>query len=182
VLKVEHRKMLAAVKRYEAKAKRLFRKIERDLEAGAPDLDAYDWPEPEEGEEDSNPLFDSTRDYIEQVGRYKHHQGKQIVSAAKLSRQNPVNLSPIVCQNPDCPRGGEPFVPGHKNTLVCSKACGNRVGYLRSKGRLPADTPKRQLLEPARRSMSPDERRAKWREYAASQRERRRRAGGSAQP
>jgi hypothetical protein len=46
------------------------------LEQEAPDPDDYDWPEPEDGEEDSDPLFDSTRGYVEQVDRYKEHQGK----------------------------------------------------------------------------------------------------------
>ncbi len=40
------------------------------------DFDSVDWPEPDEGDEDDDPLFDSTRDYVEQIDRYKEHQDK----------------------------------------------------------------------------------------------------------
>jgi hypothetical protein len=34
-------------------------------------------PEPEEADEDDlDPLYDSARDYVTQVDRYKQHQGK----------------------------------------------------------------------------------------------------------
>jgi hypothetical protein len=33
---------------------------------------------PDDGDEDDEPLFDSTRDYVEQINRYKEHQGKPI--------------------------------------------------------------------------------------------------------
>jgi hypothetical protein len=52
------------------------RRIERALADAAPDLDDYDWPEPRPGNEDPDPLFDSRRDYIEQINRYKAHQGQ----------------------------------------------------------------------------------------------------------
>lgn len=47
-----------------------------ELDDATPDLDAIEWPEPKEGDEDDDPLFDSTRDYLDQVARYKEHQGK----------------------------------------------------------------------------------------------------------
>jgi hypothetical protein len=56
----------------------LQQRITEELEEEAPDLDAVDWPEPEDGDEDDDPLFDSNREYIEQVNRYKRHQGKPI--------------------------------------------------------------------------------------------------------
>jgi hypothetical protein len=34
------------------------------------------WPEPNEGDEDDDPLYDSTRDYEEQIDRFKLYQGK----------------------------------------------------------------------------------------------------------
>jgi hypothetical protein len=40
------------------------------------DFEAIDWPEPNEADEDPDPLFDSTRAYVEQIDRYKRHQGK----------------------------------------------------------------------------------------------------------
>jgi hypothetical protein len=37
---------------------------------------AIEWPEPVDGDEDDDPLFDSTRDYVEQIDRYKKHQDR----------------------------------------------------------------------------------------------------------
>lgn len=37
-----------------------------------------DFPEPPEADEDPDPLYDSSRDYIEQIDRYKGHQGKPV--------------------------------------------------------------------------------------------------------
>ena len=45
------------------------------LREKAPDPDGYDSPEPEDGDEDWDPLFDSSRDYVGQIDRYEH-QGK----------------------------------------------------------------------------------------------------------
>jgi hypothetical protein len=50
--------------------------IAQQLEADSPDLNEIDWPEPAEGDEDPNPLFDSTRDYVEQIDRYKRFQDR----------------------------------------------------------------------------------------------------------
>ena len=35
-----------------------------------------EWPEPKEGDEDDDPLFDSARDYLTQIDSYKKFQGK----------------------------------------------------------------------------------------------------------
>jgi hypothetical protein len=59
------------------RSNRLQAKIAGELEAEAPDPDLVDWPEPDEGDEDDDPLFDSTRDYVEQIDRFKRHQGKR---------------------------------------------------------------------------------------------------------
>jgi hypothetical protein len=50
--------------------------VKDELKAQQPTTDDYDWPEPAEGNEDSDPLLDSTRDYVEQVDRFKRHQDK----------------------------------------------------------------------------------------------------------
>jgi hypothetical protein len=50
----------------------------KDSLDGRFDFDSIDWPEPDEGDEDDDPLFDSVRGYVEQVDRYKRHQGKPI--------------------------------------------------------------------------------------------------------
>jgi hypothetical protein len=48
--------------------------IKDELENEAPDVDDFDWPEPDEGFDD--PLYDSTRAYVAQIDRYKEHQDK----------------------------------------------------------------------------------------------------------
>ena len=50
--------------------------ITEDIEAEAPDADEFEWPKPAGGWDD--PLLDTTREYVEQVDRYKAHQGKSI--------------------------------------------------------------------------------------------------------
>jgi hypothetical protein len=39
-------------------------------------IDDVEWPEPKAGDEDPDPLYDSKRTYVEQIDRYKQHQGK----------------------------------------------------------------------------------------------------------
>jgi hypothetical protein len=75
-LVAEHKRLTALLKASERKTAPIMRRIERALRAAAPDLDDYAWPEPRQGNEHPDPLFDSTRDYIEQINRYKAHQGK----------------------------------------------------------------------------------------------------------
>jgi len=50
--------------------------MEADLEAEMPDLDDYPLPEPEPAGDQMEPLFDSNRDYMEQLKHYKRFQGK----------------------------------------------------------------------------------------------------------
>jgi hypothetical protein len=49
-------------------------RIASDIEDRLPDIDAIEWPEPEPPDE-PEPLFDSSRDYLDQVAAYKRHQG-----------------------------------------------------------------------------------------------------------
>jgi hypothetical protein len=57
--------------------------ITTDLEDRAPDPDAADWPTPYDADEPDDPLFDSGRSYVEQIDRYKRHQGKPITRRRK---------------------------------------------------------------------------------------------------
>jgi hypothetical protein len=58
------------------RARPLFDLIEQGLVNEAPSADEFDWPEPDEGDEDDDPLYDSTRDYLSQIDAYREHQGK----------------------------------------------------------------------------------------------------------
>ena len=91
-----------------------------DLEAEAPDVDDFDWPEPDDGDEDDDPLFDSTRDYVEQVDRYKEHQGKTI--ERKVTEK--------VCIN--C---GETFDASREDQKYCSAKCNNAYFYKQQSGK-----------------------------------------------
>ncbi len=105
-LEVERKKVLAAIAAFEKKAKPVLRKIERDLTDEAPDVDNFEWPEPDDGDEDDDPLFDSTRDYVEQVDRYKEHQGKTI------ERKTTEKV---------CPECGETFMAKRSTAQFCCK-------------------------------------------------------------
>jgi hypothetical protein len=61
---------------WQKRAKPVWHAYTNDLQAQAPDPDLIDWPEPADGDEDDDPLFDSTRDYVEQIDRYKAFQDK----------------------------------------------------------------------------------------------------------
>ena len=56
--------------------KELWEQIEASLDAGAPYIDDTEWPEPADGDEDDDPLYNSARSYMDQISRYKRHQGK----------------------------------------------------------------------------------------------------------
>jgi hypothetical protein len=47
--------------------------------------DSIEWPEPDGGDEDEDPLFDSTRGYVEQIDRFKEYQQKP---TERQSRKN----------------------------------------------------------------------------------------------
>jgi hypothetical protein len=66
----------AKIDAWHERARPTWQAMSESLREQAPDLDAFDWPEPAEGEEDDDPLFDSTRDYLDQIDRYKLHLGK----------------------------------------------------------------------------------------------------------
>ena len=76
-LKRQWREIAESIMRWQRAAKPVWRAIAEELEAEAPEPpDDVEWPEPDDGDEDVDPLFDSTRGYVEQLDRYKHHQGK----------------------------------------------------------------------------------------------------------
>jgi hypothetical protein len=113
-LKAEQKKLAAAVKAFEKKAGPVLDRIREDLDAEAPDVDAYDWPEPDDGDEDDDPLFDSTREFVEQVDRYKEHQGKPTEGVAKHYR---TELATCIVCNKEFPSTVRAKIK------VCSRKC-----------------------------------------------------------
>jgi len=61
---------------YSQRVQHLWHAIRRDLEAAVPDLRYYPLPLPEYAEEIGDGLYNSARDYLEQVEAYKEFQGK----------------------------------------------------------------------------------------------------------
>jgi hypothetical protein len=107
------RRMQAELRTISERYSSLCGTIQEALQTQAPDLDEVEWPEPEEGDEDDDSLFDSTRGYVEQMDRYKAHQGKRITFKERVS-----DGGPICCQV--CDRS---FLPQRKGALYCSPAC-----------------------------------------------------------
>jgi hypothetical protein len=53
--------------------------------------DRIEWPQPSSGNEDDDSLFDSQRDYLDQIARYKAHQGKSITERRPRCVQERLN-------------------------------------------------------------------------------------------
>ena len=86
--------------------------IGQDLYAEAPHPGEFDWPAPPEGWDD--PLLDSTREYVEQIDRYKNHQGKRIDRKPRVvTKQH--SLVCTIC--------GAAFKAKRENAKFCSRAC-----------------------------------------------------------
>src|SRR5262249_9774695 len=73
------------IESWNERAQAVWPSIARNLLDAAPDPDDHDWPEAREPDEDDDPLFDSTRDYVEQMDRYKQYQGKSTPHAASTT-------------------------------------------------------------------------------------------------
>jgi hypothetical protein len=74
------------IEEWEDRAKPLWQAVTNSLDEAVPDLDDAEWPEPAEGDEDRDPLFDSRRSYVQQIDRYKAHQGKPTARKPRQSR------------------------------------------------------------------------------------------------
>jgi hypothetical protein len=66
----------AELQAWNDRARQVWQSMTEALNANAPDFDAITWPEPILEDEDPEPLFDSRRDYLEQMAVYKRHQGR----------------------------------------------------------------------------------------------------------
>jgi hypothetical protein len=51
-------------------------RIGDELRSDGPDPHLIEWAEPANADDDDDPLFDSTRDYEDQIERYRQHQGR----------------------------------------------------------------------------------------------------------
>jgi hypothetical protein len=98
-------------------AEPLIAKMTSEIEEAA--SDDFDWPEPVEiDEDDDDPLYDSTRSYVEQVDRFRRHQGKD--ADVRLSRDRAVTKT---CLASDCLKL---FEATESKQKFCSSACRRR--------------------------------------------------------
>jgi hypothetical protein len=107
-----------------------------ELEAEMPGLDDFEWPEPQEGYEDDDPLYDSSRGYLDQLERYRRHQGK---AAPRGLRERTVSYDRV------CLWCDTPFTATAANAKFCSDE--HRYAYKRRRNRGPA--------KPSRKSKGP---------------------------
>ncbi len=82
----------------------------------APNPDELDWPNPAEGDGDDGPLYDSTRDYLEQVDRFREHQGKG----------EDVGLAEDRVVTRACKWCGREYTTSSKVRIFCSSRCRDR--------------------------------------------------------
>jgi hypothetical protein len=96
-LDAERKAHMAALDAFEKKVTKTLDKVKQDLEAAAPDPDDIEWPECAEGDEDDDPLYDSTRTYVAQIDRYKKHQGKPTEAPPRKELEIIEVLCPLGC-------------------------------------------------------------------------------------
>jgi hypothetical protein len=108
------RAQIAAMERgFAEQARPVLEAIRADLEAERTDPEEYNWPDCAEGDEIADPLFDSTRSYLDQVDRYRKHQGKpEETTLWHLRRFN------LICE--EC---GKQFTAARQTATVCSRKC-----------------------------------------------------------
>jgi hypothetical protein len=75
-LKADWQPIAEQIKAWLARATPLWAAISGQLSERQITLPQPDWPEADDGDEDSDPLFDSARDYLEQRDAYRAWQGK----------------------------------------------------------------------------------------------------------
>jgi hypothetical protein len=106
--------------RYIDEAQPLIREMNADLAQFAPDPELFDWPEPAEVDEGAfDPLYDSTRSYVEQVDRFRKHQGKD--ADVRRACDRIVQRICTVC--------GKPFETPSSTRRTVHPECSNKRGY-----------------------------------------------------
>jgi hypothetical protein len=106
--------------RFIDEAEPLIEEMAADLAQFAPDPELFDWPEPAEADEwADDPLYDSTRPYVEQVDRFREFSGKD--SDVRLVRDRPTTKT--------CTECGQPFSTATISKTVCGPVCSNKRGY-----------------------------------------------------
>jgi|SRR5450755_1028792 len=98
---------------YVQRAQQVLTAIVAELQAEVPDVDDYDWPEAAGGDEDPDPMYDSTRSFMDQIDRYREHQDKPVEVGLWQDRE-----FDLVCK-----RCGKNFTSSRPTAKVCGKTC-----------------------------------------------------------
>jgi hypothetical protein len=114
-------------KAFAERARPILEAMTEELKDEAPDIDDFDWPEAAEGAEHEDPLFDSTRSYVDQIRHYHQHQGKTTEVELWQDRK-------IVCVCARCSKEF-PASASRKQAKVCSAACRLALKRARRKAR-----------------------------------------------
>jgi hypothetical protein len=86
-LREDYERIIGELKSWRQQAAPVWQRIAADLQKESPDLSEHYWPEGEPGEEHPNPLFDSYRDYVDQIAVYKRFQCKSIEDGRRAANQ-----------------------------------------------------------------------------------------------
>jgi hypothetical protein len=86
-LEVRWQKINDAVDDWMDCAKPIWHAIGTRLDNNAPSIVDVEWTKPFAVEEDEDPLFNSARNYVEQIDRYKKHQGKMTERKKRLKKR-----------------------------------------------------------------------------------------------
>jgi hypothetical protein len=111
-----------------AEAETLITQINAEFDEVVPDPEQFDWPEPGADEWD-NPLYDSTRTYIEQVDVFRRHRGDDENVGLAADR--------VVTRN--CALCGESFsFSGSTKRIYCSTSCRDKSSKKSARARRDA--------------------------------------------
>jgi predicted nucleic acid-binding Zn ribbon protein len=121
-LEAEFQEITSAYRAWVDRARPLWQAIREKCYESAPDIDDVEWTEAFQADEDPDPLFDSTRDYVEQIDRFKRHQGKSTERSERCK---------IVPQR-SCPICGDTFDATRSDKVVCSIVCQRKFAQQRA--------------------------------------------------
>jgi hypothetical protein len=71
------------------RVEQVYQAIADEMFVAMPDFGGIEWPEPADGDEYPDPLFDSTRSYLEQIDVYKRHQGRSTERRPRKDKGRP---------------------------------------------------------------------------------------------